>query len=88
MTANDLCYTVAKHSFPYLFNSDNDQQINDAEITIIDIVNIDPKCGNGNAINFDLTEDNLHMINLHVSVVEATSLSPKRIWPTLTKACN
>ena len=28
MTANDLTYTVAKHSFPYSFDSDKDQAFN------------------------------------------------------------
>ena len=73
MTANNLCYTVAKHSFPFLFDSDEDQEFNDADITKTDIANIDLSVALENAINFDLPEDDLCMINLSVAVVEATS---------------
>ena len=42
------------------------------DITETDIVNIDPNMTLDNAINFDLPEDDIRMIDLSVAVVEAT----------------
>ena len=71
MTAMFFCHTVAKHSFPYSFNSDSNQKFNDAEFTVTDIVN-DLSVALENAINFDLPEDDIRMIDQNVAVVEAT----------------
>ena len=71
-TANDLCHTVAKYSFPYSFNSDKNQELNDEDITESDIFMFDQSVVLETAINFPVTKEDLERINLHVAVAEAT----------------
>ena len=51
-TANDLCHTVAKHSFSYSINSDENQELNDEDITESDISRFDQSVTLKNAIVF------------------------------------
>ena len=78
MTANDLCYTVAKYSFPYSFDSDGDQEFKYTDITETDISNIYLCVELENAINFEVPEDDLRMFDVSVAVVEATSFYHRR----------
>ena len=71
-TANDLCHTVAKHSFPCSFNSGKDQEFNDEDITESDISKIGLSVGLYNVINFEAPEEDLERIDVNVAVVEAT----------------
>ena len=70
-TANDLCHTVAKHSFPYSFNSDKHQEFNDEGITETDIFKIDVSVELENAINLEVLEEDLERTKINVAVVEA-----------------
>ena len=63
-TANDLCHTVAKHSFPYSFNSDKNQELNDEDITESDISMFDQSVVLETAINFSVTKEDLEKIDL------------------------
>ena len=70
-TANDLCHTVAKHSFPYSFNSDKNQEFSDEDITEYDISMVDQSVALENAINFQVTKEDLETIDVDVAVAEA-----------------
>ena len=70
-TANDLCVTVAKHSFPFSFNSDNNQEFNDEDITESDMKMIDKNVALAAAVDFELTDKDLRNIDVDVAIAEA-----------------
>ena len=80
-TANDLCHTVAKHSFPFSFNSDTNQEFNDVDITESDwkmidrnvALTTDQNVELATAIDVELTDKDLHNIDVDVAIEEAAA---------------
>ena len=67
-TANDLCHTVAKHSFPFPFNSDTNQEFNDVVITESDWETIDQNVALRTDENVELSDTNQEFDDVNITV--------------------
>ena len=67
-TANNLCHTVAKHLFPFSFNSNTSQAFNDVVITDSDWEMIDQTVALRTGQNVELSDTNQELNDVDITV--------------------